>query len=130
MTARSWPPTPPFPRRDKEAGGEGVSSISKVKLRRSGAQRHGSKVRKSEPGTIRRKRVPRPSMVFKTWDESEISRTSRASCDETHLSLSLTCLLTAVPQQCFATAAGQRYLSFVTDLSVALYQLSPQRSFV
>lgn len=70
-------------------------------------------------------------MVFKTWDESEISRTSRASCDDTPIfSLSSPCLLTAVPQQCFATAAGQRFLSFVTNLSVALYPLSAQHSFV
>lgn len=67
------------------------------------------------------------SMVFKTWDESEISRTSRASCDDTHLFPFLPCLLTAVPQQCFATAAGQRF-SPSSRISLSLFTHSPPNS--
>lgn len=66
-------------------------------------------------------------MVFKTWDESEISRTSRASCDDAQPFPFLRCLLTAVPQQCFATAAGQRF-SPSSRISVSLFTHSPPNS--
>lgn len=44
-----------------------------------------ARVRKSEPGTRKENVFLARPWVHKTWDESEISRTSRASCDDTHL---------------------------------------------
>lgn len=101
-----------------------------MRLHPGGPRRHGSKGRKSEPGTRKGNVFLARPWVHKTWDESEISRTSRASCDDTHSFPFSPCLLTAVPQQCFATAAGQRFSPSSRNLSVALYPRSPQQSFV
>lgn len=66
------------------------------------AWQHGSE---SEPGTRKDSKVL-VAMCSKLGTNLR-SPTSRASCDDTYLSIPR--LLTAVPQQCFATAAGQRF---------------------
>lgn len=132
MTARPWPPKPPFPRRDKEEEEEEFFAFEKEAS--SGwspaAWQQGFVIPSPIPGEKENVFLAVP-WRSKTWDESEISRTSRASCDDTHPFFPFS----PVPVDRSASAV-LRYgcwpalLSFVTDLSVALYPLSSQQSFV